>query len=177
MPMSGSNYVAPTWVDGGPPALDAAELQAMCDAIVQNQGDAAALQTALQQAVQSLTTMVNGRAQIQIVSYVGTGVGGSSNPCSITADFPISVAISLGYTENDYQNSFIVPHVGITCVTTQTLKTSYVLSRGFYMSTSTDSSYAKRSSDSKTISWYDFSSNPSYQYNYSGYTYYFLCIG
>lgn len=37
MPISGGKYVAPTWVDNGPPAIDATELQAMSDSIVNNQ--------------------------------------------------------------------------------------------------------------------------------------------
>lgn len=45
MPMSGSNYVAPTWVDNAPPAIDAAELQAMSDAIEANQAELVNLQS------------------------------------------------------------------------------------------------------------------------------------
>ena len=45
MPMSGNNYVAPTWVNGGPPALDAAELQAMCDTIEASQSEIVNLQS------------------------------------------------------------------------------------------------------------------------------------
>lgn len=35
MPIVNGNYVAPTWVDNAPPAIDAEELQAICDALVQ----------------------------------------------------------------------------------------------------------------------------------------------
>ena len=63
-----------------PPALDAAELQAMCNAIVQNQGDAAALQAALQ----ALTTRVSGKAGIERRTYVGTGTYGPDAPTSVT---------------------------------------------------------------------------------------------
>lgn len=88
MPMSGSNYVAPTWVDNAPPALDATELQAMCDTIAENQSDAAALQeavSALQSAVSSLTTSVNSRVKAISGTYVGTGtstvsISGLSDP-------------------------------------------------------------------------------------------------
>lgn len=37
MPMSGSQYVAPTWVNDNEPAIDASELQAMSDTIEANQ--------------------------------------------------------------------------------------------------------------------------------------------
>lgn len=88
MPMSGSNYVAPTWVNNAPSSLDATELQAMCNTIVQNQGDAAALQaavSALQSTVSSLTTSVNSKIKVVTRSYVGTGtttvsISGLSNP-------------------------------------------------------------------------------------------------
>ena len=80
MPMSGSNYVAPTWVNNAPPALDAAELQAMCNTIVQNQGDAAALRAA----ISSLTSVVNGATKVLTGSYIGTGVHGSNNPNTLS---------------------------------------------------------------------------------------------
>lgn len=37
MPISGGKYVAPTWVDNSYPAIDADELQAMSNSIVNNQ--------------------------------------------------------------------------------------------------------------------------------------------
>lgn len=33
MPMSGGEYLAPTWVNGAAPAIDADELQAICDTV------------------------------------------------------------------------------------------------------------------------------------------------
>lgn len=89
MPMSGNTYVAPTWVNGGEPTIDAAELQAMCDTIVQNQGDAAALETALQ----ALTTTVDGKAQVVTGSYVGTGTYGQSNPNTLTFEFEPNIVL------------------------------------------------------------------------------------
>lgn len=93
MPMSGSNYVAPTWVNGGPPALDAAELQAMCDTIVKNQGNI----TSLQSSLASLTTKVGEKAKIQVTTYVGTGTSGP-----VTVNFnskPTIVFIVSEYSE------------------------------------------------------------------------------
>ena len=39
MPISGGQYVAPTWVNNSSPAINASELQAMCDSIVTNQSN------------------------------------------------------------------------------------------------------------------------------------------
>ena len=44
MPVSGGKYVAPVWQNGGPPALDADELNAISQSIVRNQGDIAETQ-------------------------------------------------------------------------------------------------------------------------------------
>ena len=64
MPMSGGSYVAPTWVDNGPPALDATELQAMSDTIEANQ-------TALKDAA----TIDNTTATVSAWSISTTGNG------------------------------------------------------------------------------------------------------
>ena len=77
MPMSGKTYVAPTRVDKSPPALDATELQAMCNTIVQNQGDASALQAAVQALSDRLNTLVI------TGTYIGNGAVGSESPTSI----------------------------------------------------------------------------------------------
>ena len=112
MPLSGSTYVAPTWRNGGPPALDAAELQAISDSIVRNQGkntDQDTLIAALQTAVSSLQS---GRAKIEVGSYVGTGTYGASNPNSITFPFPPKMVIiyqiwGLSATNAGYNSSTI----------------------------------------------------------------------
>ena len=158
MPMSGSNYVAPTWVDKGPPAISASELQAMCDTIVQNQGDAAALEAA----VQALTTTVGGKAQIVTGSYAGTGTSGSSNPNSLTFDsnpsflivYLSGIAIGNGYFFNCF---FWVPG------------TSSIEING------SGSTYTARFSQSgNQISWYANNAGP--QLNQSGNTYNYIAI-
>ena len=85
MPIVDGKYVAPTWVNNGPPAMDQTEMQAMCNTIVQNQSDAAELQAA----VQALTTTVNGKARVTFGSY--TGDGGATK--SINLGFSPSVVI------------------------------------------------------------------------------------
>ena len=84
MPLSGGKYVAPHWVNNSAPALDAAELQAICDTVVKNQGSA----ESLQKAIQTLTNTVGGKAATQVVSYTGTGTYGQNNPNRVTFSFP-----------------------------------------------------------------------------------------
>ena len=172
MPLSGNTYVAPTWVDKGPPALDAAELQAMCDAIVNNQDNVSSLQSALQ----SLTTTVNGKPNMQIVSYVGTGTYGSRNPCSITADFPVEYAQIIAFSSNGAVSS--PTGTGRFIMISDELTTTFQENTGFAKNTNYDS-LGKRSSDKKTISWYTPYSGDkgAQQFNQSGIKYYFVCQG
>ena len=76
MPVSGGKYVAPVWQNGGPPALDADELNAISQSIMRNQGDIGDLNTLTQQ----LSAAVGGAAKVEVGSYVGTGTYGSENP-------------------------------------------------------------------------------------------------
>lgn len=166
MPMSGNTYVAPTWVDNAPPAISASELQAMCNTIAENQGDIA-----------SLNTAVAGKTNMQIVSYVGTGTYGQSNPCSVTASFPIKVAVYLGLVPSGAGSLTVLSLTGsqIDRIPAEVLTTSYVEGIGF----GTDGSgylSGKISSDQRTISWYH-SSNYANQLNNTGATFYFALFG
>ena len=154
MPMSGSNYVAPTWVDNAPPALDATELQAMCNAIVQNQGDAAALQAALQ----ALTTTVNGKAQVVTGSYVGIGAQGVNNPTIISFTSIPKVLVVVGTSGNyEFLCCRIPPEeVTITCMTNG--------NTGVYLKTSGNS-----------VSFYS-TSSAKIQLSQSGIRYYYAGI-
>ena len=69
MPMSGDTYVAPTWSDNAPPAIDAAELNAISQTLVALQNG----EISLRDAVNSLTEKVNGKSKVVTGSYVGTG--------------------------------------------------------------------------------------------------------
>ena len=42
---------------------------------------------------QQIKTLIDGKARIQIGSYIGTGTYGSKNPCSLTFDFTPSLVI------------------------------------------------------------------------------------
>lgn len=108
------------------------------------------------------------KARVQVVSYVGTGTYGESNPCSITADFKIKVAIYLK-SEDWYQSSSKWVEIA------DDLKTRYQQAHGFVYG-QVYNAFGKRSSDSKTITWYNTYSNSS-QLNVSGEKYTFLVIG
>ena len=174
MPLSGGKYVAPHWVNGGPPALDAGELQAMCDSIVKNQGDAANLQKTLQ----TLTNTVNGKARMQLVSYVGTGTYGQYNPCSITADFPIELAMFVGTFYGTYfqpvgqsQESLGRKYTAVS----QFLSYSYQANAGFCLFDGYKS-YGKLSSGGRGISWYH-TGNSDKQLNTAGTSFVFALFG
>lgn len=116
------------------------------------------------------------KSRMQIVSYIGTGTYGASNPCSITADFPIESATFLGrilagqwYAEET--NS------GVVNAVSSVYQETYRQTLGFSSATGIETSmYGKISGDKKTISWYSTRGNTQ-QLNISGQTYYFLCQG
>ena len=69
MPIVNGNYVAPTWINGQSPAINASELQAICDSLEQA-GNSIAM----------LMPMLTSAGKIETGSYTGTGATGSANP-------------------------------------------------------------------------------------------------
>lgn len=115
--------------------------------------------------------------KMQIVSYVGTGTYGASNPCSVTADFPIKLAQLIGTKVNTTLKAIVTTNANCSYCIPELMQTSYVSESGFIQDTSySNTCYAKTSSDHKTISWYS-GRNTSAQFNTSGTTYYFLLVG
>lgn len=115
------------------------------------------------------------KARVQVVSYVGTGTYGESNPCRLTFDFPPKVVMFLrGYKKGSTQfGNLTASHSDDNkIVTPESLVTTYTRYNGFG---DPFGSYAKKSEDGKTIFWYNEQS--STQGNDTGYTYYFLAIG
>lgn len=115
------------------------------------------------------------KARVQVVSYVGTGTYGESNPCRLTFDFPPKVVMFLrGYKKGSTQfGNLTGSHSDDNkIVTPESLVTTYTRYNGFG---GPFGSYAKKSEDGKTIFWYNEQS--STQGNDTGYTYYFLAIG
>lgn len=130
-----------------------------------------------------------GAAQVEVGSYVGTGTNGSSNPNSLT--FPFAPKLFWIYATQD-KNSASVPNEVVptdryynfeTLVPFANLTTSYVKGKGPAALTSSSSSvpYAKKSSDGKTITWYNtYTSGVSgaqAQLNTSNLTYHYIALG
>lgn len=124
------------------------------------------------------------KARVQVLSYIGTGTYGSSNPNSVTANFPIKLLAVLAKTiknsngnfstridsDNQYkEDPFMVGAI---------LTTNYTLGSGCgYKGDIYNTVYGKKSEDGKTFSWYTTGSNSARQFNESGYTYIVLLIG
>lgn len=126
------------------------------------------------------------KARVQVVSYVGTGTYGSSNPNSVTANFPIKLLAVLAKTLKnsngnfstriDYDNQYKEDPFMVGAI----LTTNYTIGSGcgYKQKLSVyDTSYGKKSNDGKTFSWYTTGNHPAKQFNESGYTYIVLLIG
>lgn len=121
-------------------------------------------------------------ARVATGSYVGTGdynsgTGwGSSNPTSLTFDFAPKLLI-IGWQET-LDSGFFTSNLGDTSnnyysIYTGALTTQFKQYRGFG---DPDSSYAKKSSDGKTITWYS-THHANSQRNDKRHKYYYLAIG
>lgn len=173
MPLSGGKYVAPHWVNNAAPALDAAELQAMCDTIVKNQ-----------RGVETAQGLISGKAQVQVVSYVGTGTWGAGNPCSITFRFAPKIVLALTHNYRSYNGVHYwssisnFPETVLTMVQASAFTAEYSYTAAFSSSTSNRENYfGKKSSDGRTFSWYCVSNSPEYFFNRVGVEYCFVGIG
>ncbi len=159
-------YVAPNWKNGAAPALDAAALQAISDAIVENQGDIASLKTAVAE-----------KADVVIGSYVGTGGYGSSRPSSLTFPSPVEFLwiYAIRYGDGSIGSTL---YRGMTTLPTLTLlMNTWRTTRGFDLinHSLTSAAAARRTNSGKTVEWYNSNSDSS-QGSISGYTYYYLAV-
>ena len=125
--------------------------------------------------------LVASSIKIQVVSYVGTGKYGASNPCSLSFGFSPDAIIFL-YRENtsgniDQEGAFASNGIPFYKESLLSLDTSYKQYRGFSTRTSMQYSYAKTNEAKNQIVWYD---NYNYgeisQLNISGYKYTFLAL-
>lgn len=124
---------------------------------------------------------LNTKAVIEVVSYVGTGQYGASNPCSISFSKAPKAVFFLGTgTGGTMPRVYDVANKNM--LTPNSLTTSYELGRGFYYygdGSYTGVPYAKISADGKSISWYaaqNSGGEAETQLNASGITYYFLGV-
>ena len=112
------------------------------------------------------------KPKVQVLSYVGTGTYGASNPCSVTADFPIKVLIYVGYFAVTGSKNYIMKNqIIVPSVFGESWDSG---GKGFYYDSSRGL-YHKRSGDGRTVYWYQGAA--PYQANESGITYYFVAIG
>lgn len=144
--------------------------------------------------INPINNALNGKAQIQTGSYVGTGTYGENNPCSLTFDFVPKLLI---FFNKDCNGLFLtdgyseVGYIGIVNLTT--LTTSYT--QGGVVSSSfsdydgdrysTINGYSLKSSNGKTIKWYCKGSKSGFTYpriakaqlNENNITYYYMGVG
>ena len=124
--------------------------------------------------------------QIELVSYVGTGLYGEENPCSLTFDFVPTVLKMLGFKNTLDSSSFAEEFFctlansdvdALDFIICDELSTEYECYRGFCVghNDGTHLYLCKKSEDGKTISWY--ADRASYQCSVTGCTYYILAIG
>lgn len=165
MPMSNGKYTAPTWVDGGAPALSAEELQAISDALAEVHGDFSHL-------------------KIAVGYYVGTGTNAEAYPTSLRFDFAPTLLCIYGYSSGAFSESNpVVSFSGKLnyWLPVDKLSTTYKLRHAPSMNDNTNArqhTYAKKSGDGKTIIWYsNYSAGEGYQNNESGAYYRYIAIG
>ena len=115
--------------------------------------------------------------QIETGSYVGTGTYGSSNPNSLTFGFEIKFVwiVATLKSDNDYFSYPSVYPPEVPYVLCDSLTTEYRKSSP-YSGGSAHDAFAKKSSDGKTIYWYNRYSEDA-QFNSDNYYYYYIAIG
>lgn len=130
---------------------------------------------------------------LELVSYVGTGTYGIDNPCSLTFGFAPKIIKFMakewtdskgtgkqkGYTIHKYSSGAtegIYDVIACESLPTEFNTNFYTGLNDGEMGDHELGCFGKKSDDGKTISWYS-EGDEDYQFNSSGYTYYFLAIG
>lgn len=113
---------------------------------------------------------------IEFGSYTGAGKYGSSNPNSLTFSFaPKYVWITGGFVNAPYWTPrSLYANSASSLIYVPSMPTSYSIER--YTLGTVSNGYGKRSTDGKTIYWYN-TSNAENQLNYSGGVYHYIAIG
>lgn len=120
----------------------------------------------------------NTKVKMEIVSYVGNGTYGAANPCHIVSDFPIGMALYLGYRTSGahiYYSFYLDAATNNILLFTNYLTTSYVYGSGFWSGTSLEA-YGKKNANNTEIWWYMEDGHAGVQLNYAGREYFFLLI-
>jgi len=93
-------YVAPNWKNGAAPALDAAALQAISDAIVELQNKNTSQDSLIASLQSEISSLKDGNIQVASGSYSGTGRSGSYEN-STRINFPFVPGVIFLYCPND----------------------------------------------------------------------------
>ena len=93
MPISGGKYTAPTWANGASPAINASELQAICDTLAVNGYSTIAAQ---------LYGLINGQSTTLTSSTLNSADVVPVQDTSGTTGAKISVANLQAYIENNF---------------------------------------------------------------------------
>lgn len=133
----------------------------------------------LRSLITTAQTAADGKCKIATGSYVGTGLFGVDNPCSITFPFVPVIAMMPTYsTGGSIADRWLVPIAD--------LPTDYAGNKGFfrYPGSSNILGYGKKSPDGRTLYWYATtslsnweSSVPLAQHNILNMTYNWVAIG
>ena len=110
-------------------------------------------------------------------SYVGTGLTGASSPNALEFTFVPKTVEILGYTVSGSARFY--PAEGTTVMVCERLTEEFTEGTGLYglrtNQSDSVSALGKRSADGKTVYWY--TSYAPYQFNASGYRYYYRALG
>ena len=116
----------------------------------------------------------NSKAKIATGSYVGTGTYGESNPNTLTFDFaPKLLWFVAYYTPSTNQVSQFISCYILSSDALTTTMSKYQFTGN---NSHADYSYASKSSDGKTFSWYN-TEGYDQQFNTQGIKYYWLILG
>ena len=113
------------------------------------------------------------KARVQVLSYVGTGTYGSSNPNSLTFDFVAKFIMHLGSSRGK-EGIYFASGGGVGVATIPNFLDNDYRSRCGFGDLAY--SWCKKSVDGKTITWYS-TGNQYKQYNEVGVTFYYVAIG
>lgn len=132
----------------------------------------------IKQLIDVANAAANNRKRVKIVSYIGNNTYGAANPCHIVSDFPIGMALYMGYKNS---NNALIYHsfngentTNNLLLLTDFLTTSYVYNSGFWSGSSIHA-YGKKNANNTEIWWYV--EDTAYtQLNYTARQYFFLLI-
>ena len=142
------------------------------------------IDSSVKAALDDIGVLQDGQVRIATGSYVGTGTYGSSNPCSLTFDFPPKVVIMAnhyGWRDDTSGNQAANQVGGIPVIFNMDMAPTEYKTGGYpsYIIDFDDhqeGAYVKKSLDGKTLTWYGSKSSVG-QNNESRITYRWFAIG